>query len=450
MTIEDPDSAEPAGLPHSRRGERRTPPIIEGAALDITEPSVQADDPLSAPDAGAEPAGGAEPTRRSRPRGDRLALAALALSLLALVAVGALWMRTLYGSESNVVALGQTRGLEARIDALNERTGAAIDLRQRVAALDATATSAEHAAEAARAQANKALDAASNAAQTTQRAAAAAARPATAAASPSAIDLDAMSRRVAALEQRSDPAAALTRLSSRMDGLDQGAGTLRDSLARIDKRLSDLAAKVAAEADRLPPLEALLNVPKVDAVALQASNAQAVNDAQAAALVVVARSIQQAVESGGPFARETAAAAKLGADANPLQALQASAANGVATTPELAQSFSALVGPVLAGIDGNARGGAFDRLASEFGKLVQIRTVGETAGNEPAAIVGRMETGLARGDVAAALKAREGLPGPAKTITETWATRARARVAAQDAARALLEDAISRVGKART
>jgi hypothetical protein len=81
---------------------------------------------------------------------------------------------------------------------------------------------------------------------------------------------------------------------------------------------------------------------------------------------------------------------------------------------------------------------------------VQIRTVGQISGDAPAAVVGRIENALDKGDVAAALQAREALPGPAKTISEDWAKRARARLAADQAAQALAADAMTRLGKART
>jgi hypothetical protein len=83
-----------------------------------------------------------------------------------------------------------------------------------------------------------------------------------------------------------------------------------------------------------------------------------------------------------------------------------------------------------------------------MGKVVRVTPVGEVAGDDPAALASQIGAALERGRIAEALAAWERLPEPARQASQEWASAAKARLAADQAARGLLDEAIARLGAA--
>lgn len=457
MTDEDEESrANKAVSPNPRRGERRTPPVIEGTAQDVrnlppeaeekakdphlspeaTEPSPQEAAEVAQAETGTAPHA---PERRASRRGEALAVIALLLAVLALAATAGLGWRSLRsGANANAGLRSQIAALTSRVAALEASKTALGKLDQRVANLAENLKTASSNAETAQNEARQAL----------AQAKTAAAKPADAA-NPEP-DLTALEKRIAALEKNSSFPALQSELVAQGAAATKKLTALGGQLAEVDRQITDLHSKIAAQDSRLNPLEALLKAPKIDVAAIQASTTKAVNEAASSALIVVARALQKAVDLGAPYAGQVAAAENLGADPVQLKALRASAKTGVLTAASLRRSFEPLVGPILAGVGKNHAKGFLGRLASGLGKLVRVRAIGQTTGNDPVSLVGQIESALTRGDVDDALAARRRLPPKAKAVTEKWAAQAEARIAAQKAARSLLNDAIDRLGKART
>ena len=80
-----------------------------------------------------------------------------------------------------------------------------------------------------------------------------------------------------------------------------------------------------------------------------------------------------------------------------------------------------------------------------MGKVVRVTPVGEMAGDDPAAIVSQIVGALGRGQIGAALGAWERLPEPARQASQAWANAAKARLAADQAARAVVDDAMTHI-----
>ena len=456
--------------PNPRRGERRSPKVIEGTAQSLEDLSPNAESTAMDPRVPAEPieppsAQGSDARQetlaaagdgaraavdpqaggwRTPARGGALSALALVVALLALAAAGGVGWRVFYmGAAAQDALRLQVAALATRVGALEHSRAAVGALTQRVAALAASERTTGGAA-------NKALEQATAARAAAQSATQAAAALKSSAQPGSAADVAALDKRINALEQRPDPRALQAQFAKQSADAAKARAALDQKLASLDQRLADLDGRLAAQAARLTPLEALLKAPKLDVAAIQASNARAVKEATSSALIVVARSLQKSVDSGGPFAPQIAAAQKLGAESALLQKLQVTAATGVATAAVLKQSFEPLSGLILAGVDRSHATGFFGRLTSRLGKLVRVRTIGQPSSGDRVALVGQIEGALARGDVEAALAARDKLPANAKAITQKWAAQAQARVSAQQAAQALLNDAVDRLGKART
>lgn len=232
-------------------------------------------------------------------------------------------------------------------------------------------------------------------------------------------------------------------------------------LAPLELRLAELEKSAAALNDRLKPVEERIE-PLPGALtelraALTADGASARTGAdkaqaaaQAAALVVVAQSVAAAVETGKPYrpALETLAALK--ASPASVEALRATA-DGVPTFADLIAGF-AKIEPALTAPPAQAEGATLlERLSRSAGALVRVRPAGEPEGDSTPDLAARIERALARGDGAAALasfqRLADRLPESAKAASAQWAGALRARTTAQEAAGALLSDAMARLAR---
>ena len=96
-----------------------------------------------------------------------------------------------------------------------------------------------------------------------------------------------------------------------------------------------------------------------------------------------------------------------------------------------------------AGVDG----GFMARLRARASEFVQIRPVGETAGDDPAAIVARLNSEAARQNIAGAVADLAKLPAAAKAPAQAFIAKVQARTAAIAAAQRVAADALAALGK---
>src|SRR5262249_15253599 len=153
---------------------------------------------------------------------------------------------------------------------------------------------------------------------------------------------------------------------------------------------------------------------------------------------VAALALELAVERGGAYARELAAIDRATRDA-----LARFAATGVPAAAALGRELAALMPAARKAAEEPAHdGGMIDRLRSNAQRLVRVRPIGEPPGDDPAAVLARIDTAAARSDLGAALKEAEKLPAPARAPPEPWIKRAQARDAALAAATGLVDRAL--------
>jgi hypothetical protein len=393
----------------SPRAARLDPGVIDGEATEIHDETAAAVEPPPA-----------EPPPPEPDRAARYAIPAVAALVGALIgaalALLAAWLinpgaGALDDARARLVAVEKsvetqsaaTAALDKRLAAIEEAgaKASALDaLGRRVGALEAAGGDAKTALDEARADAAKALAAAqssppSNAAAPTE---------------PSAFE-----PRLAKLE--SDLAAAGSRL---------------DQIRGLDERLSRLEGANAA-------------APKSDARVAMAKGASD----SAAAVAVLALSLEQRFGAGAPFAAELAALSQLGVGADALAPLKPFAESGAPSLAALAASWAKVEPAVAAAAPPPERSG-WDRLVDHMRALVRVRRVGETAANdESEPPVARIGAALERGDLAAALAAYAGLPEASRAAGAAWAETAKAREAAAKAATALRADAIGRFATAK-
>ena len=164
-------------------------------------------------------------------------------------------------------------------------------------------------------------------------------------------------------------------------------------------------------------------------------------------LLAVATALNNAVERGRPFVSELEAAKQL-ADAKALAPLDSFATSGIPSTETLARELAQVLPAVAKAVGATGRDGSFlERLQANAGKIVRVRPIDDVAGDDPAAILSRVEARTAQADVAGALAELGKLPDAARAPAQAWIARARARNAAIDASRRFAADALAAVGK---
>ncbi len=259
------------------------------------------------------------------------------------------------------------------------------------------------------------------------------------AAAPRAAQVDqALTARVTALETATRPLAELRQSI-------EAAGTAaRDAKTRAD------AAFESAQKAPVPPPAPQVAHSEIDALAARLAaleqTAQTIDAriAQAAAtgagpdkparLAFAAVLLRGAVERGAPFVQELAAAKALAPDAKVLAPLEPFAKDGVPTAAGLARELKATA-PEAPSAPQVARDvGLVGRLQQNAERLVRVRPVNETAGDEPPAMMARAEARAAQGDIPGALAEMKLLPDSASGSAAAWIKKAQAQITALAAA----------------
>ena len=198
------------------------------------------------------------------------------------------------------------------------------------------------------------------------------------------------------------------------------------------KRADDIASALRDTRSRIETLSASLTETQ------SAARQTAVGSDRAVRLAVASSSLRNAVERGEPFGAELAAAKALTKDAAVLAPLEPFAASGLPGNAALAHELAALIEPMLKAANAAAprEGGILDKLQANAEKLVRIRKVGEAqAGDDPAAVIARIEAKAAQADVAGALAELGKLPPAVRAPAQGWIERAQLRGKAIEASR---------------
>lgn len=261
--------------------------------------------------------------------------------------------------------------------------------------------------------------------------------------------------RVAAVEAEANSLGqSLTLLNRRLDDIaaaSENAAKAADAAqaaAATAKAASAAAAEAAVQksdveelANRIAALESTVKTLAAD-IAQRTPGA----DDRAARLAVAAEALRAAVERGVPYQAELAAVRALGVEA--AAPLEPFAASGLPAADALARELAALA-PALRQAAQTATGAAtfLGRLEDNARHLVRITPVNAPAGNDPAAVLARIEADAARADIAAALNDVAALPDAAKALAADWVKTAQAREAAVAASRRIAAAALAALNK---
>lgn len=258
--------------------------------------------------------------------------------------------------------------------------------------------------------------------------------------------------RVVSLESRMAAAEAAVeagqKRSEAMGGQIETLAGLRSEIAELRQRVEAPAVAPADVAEVRAGLDALTK--RLDTLHSLSTTAEA--------LVLAAGQLRMALTGDQPFAPEYKAARALGGGdatvAAALDVLAPYAETGIPTRSQLAARFAPLAGDVVRAADRGEGGTWIDQVEGAVSSLVTIRRQGAgVMGTAPSAIAARAEAALANGNIVLATRELEMLEGPAAAVVAPWMTQARARVAAEEAARALGDRAVamfSAIGGAET
>jgi hypothetical protein len=349
------------------------------------------------------------------------------------------------------------QGLERRIGAVEAAQG---DVAQRLAA-------AQSLAERAAARAEEAANRPAPAPNVTPGIAPAADAPGAAAAAPAAdpAALEALTGRLAALEEQVRNPPAVAELTSRFGALEEqvrnppAVAELATRLGTIEGQTGQrieanagatqaLERQVAEAATARQTLDRRLGETdqRVGDVQrqLQQWSPQAV---QAGLRTVLAGRLNEALAQGAPFADVLGGLRRFEADPARLQALEPVAATGAPTAAALQQEFRPLAERIVRETRGEADT-ITERLLRMADRVVTVRAVDDPGSNAVPAVVARIEGALARGALADAAAAWDSLPEQARQVSAAWGQRLRARVAADGAARAIAADSVAALNAA--
>lgn len=247
---------------------------------------------------------------------------------------------------------------------------------------------------------------------------------------------------LAALNKRSDDiAGSATQARERAETAEKAVTELRGNVQDVSKTAASGASSTDIDAlqKRIAALEQSAQAAR-DAIAKTGAS-----DA-AARLALSAAALRDAAASGAPYAALLAQAKALGADASLLAALEPFAADGVPSAASLAQELRAVLPGMIKATEPAPGGGFLEKLQANASNLVRVRPVGAPAGDDSAAVLARVDRAVANADIGAALAELAKLPEATHAPAQAWIAKANARQSALSAARTLVTETARTLG----
>ncbi len=329
---------------------------------------------------------------------------------------------------------GDTQALEGRIQALETARG---ELDQRFQAIQ---DSARQAAAQAQEALNRPLPEAPPASPQNEAA------------------LTDLSNRLGALEeqvrtnaQNATNAANVTQeLDRRIADLDRRFGEREQRFTESDRRFTELDRQLAETNRRFADTDRRFGEQEQRLAALSQQVAQNTRTAETASQtgtrVVLAGRLNDALQSGTPYAEVLEGVKKAGTDPARVALLEPFAQQGAPTAAELAQSFEPVETTILRESRGPAEGWT-DRILRMADRVVTVRPVNGQDTTGVSALVARIRQALERGDVVEAAAAWDALPEPSRRLSEEWGRQVKAVAGAHQAVQGLSADALATLNR---
>lgn len=202
-------------------------------------------------------------------------------------------------------------------------------------------------------------------------------------------------------------------------------GSLNEKIAALDTAVAAISAAGGGTAD---PQAASAFKALSDKVTALESAQPTTNDASAVALAIAASGLKAAIDRGGPFPAELETYAAVAQASPDVEALRALAGSGVPSQMDLVAGFdNAATDMIAAATVPDPDASLLQRLTDSAASLVKARRVGEIQGDEPDAVVARMEVALNRGDLETVLNESGKLPEVSRSAGKDWLGKVTAR-----------------------
>lgn len=249
---------------------------------------------------------------------------------------------------------------------------------------------------------------------------------------------------VAILNRRTDETATLARDAR------QRADVNAAAIAELGQKVSRLAIAPVERSDldavskRVAAVEA-----NEKSMAAELAKRPALGAADPAVRFAVASAaLREAVDRGAPFAPLLATTKPFVKDAKQIAPLEAFAAIGVPSAATLSRQLTEIAPALYQAAGAPPRdNGLFERLTANAERLVRVRPVHDVPGTDPAAVIMRIEVRAAHSDVAGALAELAKLPDNVRAPAQDWIKRAEARTAAIQSANRIATEALAALGK---
>ena len=249
---------------------------------------------------------------------------------------------------------------------------------------------------------------------------------------------------VAAFNRRSDDIAAnASQARERAEAAQKAVADLQASI-KANAPAGAARADIDALEKRIAALESAIQSVRADIGKIATKNSG--NDT-AARLALSAAVLRDAILVGAPFADELAAVKQLGGDDKTLASLAPFAASGMPTAQALAHDLNALLPAMIKKADAAApQAGFLERLEANAGTLMRFRPLNAPAGDDASSVLARLEIDVSKADVAAALDDLGKLDSATRALAQGWIAKARARQAALAAAKQYASDTARALG----
>jgi hypothetical protein len=228
-----------------------------------------------------------------------------------------------------------------------------------------------------------------------------------------------------------DLAAQVAALSSEIAQLKKTApagdgaalSALETKLAALESAVANVGTAGAADPASSEAFKAL-----ADKVAALETKPAETGDAKSVATAIAASGLKAAIDRGGSFMNELETYASVVPASPDVEALRSLAAKGVPSQQELLAGFgNAANAMIAAAVVPDPDMGILQRLTESAKGLVKARRVGDIQGDEPDAVVARMEVALQRGDLASVLTEAEKLPEASRVAGKDFLDKVTAR-----------------------
>lgn len=239
--------------------------------------------------------------------------------------------------------------------------------------------------------------------------------------------------------------ADLAALSARIDDLSQAPQTVTAhadrNAATIEAMEADIAELRQATADARARIDGVTSQVATISTDIDAG---VTADTQVLQMPLIVSGLQAAFSTGTPYDGEIAALRQIMPELSIPEPVLAKAMTGLDRPDMVARDFNAVLPDILAGRPLNADGDWQEVTSDWIRGVMAIRPTGAVEGNDPEAIVARIEAAIARGDFAAANTELATLPQPMLAAAGDVAGKIADQAAAQSFLSTLRQSALAR------